>query len=390
MKRESEVDGGLSRSLLEQQSDDGSEGGGDNGEEVVGESSSAVTVVLLFTTLVAVCGTFGSGCALGYSSQAESGIMEDLGLSLAEYSVFGSMSAAGGTLGALVCGKITDLIGRRGALWLSEVFCFAGWLAIAFSKGAWSLDLGRLSVGTGVAVLTYVAPVYVAEISPKNLRGGLTVFNQFVLCLGMSTIYFVGNIISWRVLALIGALPALLQLIGLFFIPESPRWLAKNGQEKGCESVLRRLRGRNADIDQEAAEIRDYIESLKLQPQNKFWEMFQRKYAYALTVGVGLMALQQTSGATGIACYASSVFEMAGFSSSVGTASMAAIQIPSTALGVFLMDRWGRRPLLIVSAAGMCFACFLAGMSILFQDFQWLSDVTPALVYIALLVMHYD
>ncbi|XP_061993489.1 sugar transporter ESL1-like [Rosa rugosa] len=84
----------------------------------------------------------------------------------------------GGIIGALVNGKITDLIGRRGTMWLSETFSAAGWLTIAFAQNAWWLDLGRLSVGFGVGLICYVVPVYIAEITPKDLRGRFTSATQ--------------------------------------------------------------------------------------------------------------------------------------------------------------------------------------------------------------------
>ncbi|KAL6142694.1 hypothetical protein ACLB2K_060971 [Fragaria x ananassa] len=97
-------------------------------------SSSSATLVVVLSTLVALCGSFGYGCAIGYSSSAESGIVEDLGLTVAAYSVFGSIMTVGGMIGALVNGKITDLIGRRGTMWLSEAFSAAGWLTISFAQ----------------------------------------------------------------------------------------------------------------------------------------------------------------------------------------------------------------------------------------------------------------
>ncbi|KAK6915525.1 Major facilitator, sugar transporter-like, partial [Dillenia turbinata] len=337
-----------------------------NGQVVLGDSSSSATATLYLSTMVAVCGSFGTGCSAGYSSQAESGIMEDLGLTVAEYSVFGSILTIGGMVGALPCGKVTDLLGRRG--------------------GAWLLDFGRLSVGIGNSMLSYVVPVYIAETSPKNLRGGFTILNQFVLVCGVTTVFLAGNLINWRLLALIGALPSVMQVLGLFFIPESPRWLAKIGQEKGCEEVLHRLRGDNADIAKEAEDIREYMKDLKGQPQAKFFDMFHMKYTYALIVGVGLMVMQQIGGANGVAFYASSIFTAAGFSSVVGTTAMAIIQVPSTGVGVFLMDRSGRRPLLIASAAGMCFGCLIVGTSFLFQDLQRWNDATPTLVFLGIMI----
>ncbi|CAL5400626.1 unnamed protein product [Camellia sinensis] len=106
-----------------------------NGSGDVGGSSSSTTAVLVLGTFVAVSGLFAYGCASGYSSPAESGIMEDLGLSSTEtYSVFASIMTVGGMLGAVVSGKIADLIGRRGAMWFSDIFVTVGWLAILLAE----------------------------------------------------------------------------------------------------------------------------------------------------------------------------------------------------------------------------------------------------------------
>eukprot|EP00261_Vitis_vinifera_P039312 XP_019080555.1 PREDICTED: sugar transporter ERD6-like 3 isoform X4 [Vitis vinifera] len=297
----------------------GGSGSGDGG-------SSPVTAVVIISTAVAVCGSFNTGCAAAYSSPAKSGLMEDLGLSVAEYSVFGSIWTAGGILGAIISGKTADLIGRRGTMWFADIFCIMGWLLIAFAKDYWWLDLGRLSMGFGVGLISYVAAVYISEISPKSLRGGFTSVSSLMICCGFSLIYFLGTVISWRTLAIIGAVPCTLQTIGLFFIPESPRWLAKVGREKELEAALQRLRGQRANISQEAADIKEYTETFQQLPKATIVDLFQRRYAHSLIVGVGLMVLAQFSGVTAVQCFASSILESADFSTTLGSRAIAILQ----------------------------------------------------------------
>ncbi|KDO42695.1 hypothetical protein CISIN_1g019756mg [Citrus sinensis] len=227
---------------------------------------------------------------------------------------------------------------------------------------------------------------------------------------GCSLAYFFGNVIPWRILALIGVIPCVLQLIGLFFIPESPRWLVKIGKEKEFETTLQNLRGKGADISQEAAEIRDHIEISQKHSEARLLNLFQRRYANSLIIGVGLMLLQQFGGASAMAYYTSSIFEKAGASGSIGSRGIAIIQIPAVITSVLLMDKAGRKPLLMVittsrtlfkmfdfvdqrgyengyqylqiSACGMAFGCFLIGLSFYLKEVKNMNDAAHILVLV--------
>ncbi|XP_056699813.1 sugar transporter ERD6-like 5 isoform X3 [Spinacia oleracea] len=268
----------------------------------------------------------------------------------------------------------------------SELLCLAGNLAIVFAKVAWLLDIARLLIGVGIGIISYVVPVYVAEITPKNLRGVFTAAHQLMICCGVSTMWLAGNILHWRILALIGIVPSVLQFLGVFFIPESPRWLAKNSRWGECEDVLKHLRGQHVDTSAEATEIREYTETLQHLSEAKFLDLFQKEYTRSLIVGVGLMVFQQFGGVNGIVFYASSIFQSAGFSERVGTIAMVTLQVPMTVVGTLLMDKSGRRPLLMISAAGTCLGCFLTGLSFLLQDLHMGNTEAPILALIGVLM----
>ncbi|KAL6493860.1 hypothetical protein OROGR_031769 [Orobanche gracilis] len=151
---------------------------------------------------------------------------------------------------------------------------------------------------------------------------------------------------------------------------------AKIGRWDGSEASLVRLRGKNSNISAEAAEIRDYTRALEQLKDPRIIDLFQRKYAHSLIVGLGLMVLQQFGGVNAIAYYASAIFSSAGKL----VLSKCVSDVPLTVLGTLLMDKSGRRPLLLVSVAGTCLGCFLIGLSFLLQDHK-LSDFSPSLAF---------
>ncbi|KAH0876956.1 hypothetical protein HID58_064350, partial [Brassica napus] len=314
-----------------------------------------ITVAVLFSTFVAVCGSFCFGCAAGYSSMAQTGIINDLGLSVAQYSMFGSSMTFGGMFGAIFSGKVADLIGRKGTMWFGQVFCIAGWLAIAFAQNTIWLDAGRFSTGFAVGLFSYV----------------------LMQSCGCSLFYVIGNFIHWRNLALIGLIPCILQVVTLFIIPESPRLLGKWGREKECRASLQLLRGDDADVSEEANTIKETMALFDQGPKSRVMDLFQRRYAPSLVIGVGLMLLQQLSGSSGIMFYVGSVFDKGGFPKSIGSMILAVIMIPKSILGVILVEKMGRRPLLLVSTTGMClFSLFLA-FSFSFRSYGMLDELTP-------------
>ncbi|KAL8262131.1 hypothetical protein R6Q59_026180 [Mikania micrantha] len=355
-----------------------------NGEELNSIKPSNFMVYL--TTFVAVCGSFAFGSCAGYSSPTQSSIMQDLNMSLAEYSLFGSILTFGAMIGAITSGPIADYVGRKGALRISSVFCSFGWLAIFFAKGLVVLDLGRLATGYGMGVFSYVVPVFIAEIAPKNLRGMLTAANQLMICAAVSLSFVIGTMLPWRILALIGMVPCIVLVIGMFFIPESPRWLAKTGNQKEFRVALRTLRGNNADISEEADEIQDYIETLEKLPKTKLFDLFQRRYSRSVIIGVGLMICQQFGGINGICFYTSSIFESAGFPADVGTIIYALVQIVVTTLNALFLDKAGRKPLLLVSGTGLVLGCLITALSFYLKTYEYGLSVVPALAVTGILV----
>ncbi|CAH9081262.1 unnamed protein product [Cuscuta europaea] len=342
--------------------------------------------MVFFSTIVAVCGSYSFGSCAGFSSPTQTAIREDLHLSLAEYSLFGSILTFGAMIGAITSGPISDFIGRKGAMRMSGTFCVAGWLAIYFAKGAVPMDIGRLATGYGMGVFSYVVPVFIAEIAPKDLRGTLTTINQLMICSGVSVAFILGTILSWRALALTGIIPCAVLVMGLFIIPESPRWLAKIGNQKDFENSLYRLRGKDADISAEASEIMDYIQSLEKLPQARLLDLFQRRYLRSVIVGVGLMVCQQFGGINGVCFYTSSIFESSGFPSNVGTIIYAILQVVITALGAALIDRAGRKPLLVVSATGLVVGCTLTAISFFLKGHEIAVSAAPLLAVTGILV----
>ncbi|KAF3609307.1 hypothetical protein DY000_02051429 [Brassica cretica] len=282
-----------------------------------------VTTCVILSTFVAVCSSFSFGCAGGYTSGAESQIMKELDLSIAEFSAFGSFLNLGAALGAFCSGQLAITLGRRrDVLWL---------------------DAGRISLGIGVGLISYVVPVYIAEITPKHVRGAFTSSNQLFQNCGLSLIYFFGTVINWRFLAIIGALPCVIQAIGIYFIPESPRWLAKIGSGKDVEHSLHQLRGRDADVSGESAEIQVMTKRLEEDSKSSFYDMFQKKYRRTLV-------------------------------------------IPKALLAVIFVDKWGRRPLLLVSAAGMSIGSLLIGVCFTLQGMDILPELTAVVIFICILV----
>ncbi|KAF2287955.1 hypothetical protein GH714_003476 [Hevea brasiliensis] len=172
---------------------------------------------------------------------------------------FGSVITIGGVMGSIVNGKMADLIGRRLTMWVSEFFCITGWFAVAFAPVAWLPDLGRLSMGIGLAIIFYVVTVYIAEITPKNARGGFIAANQ-----------------------------------------------AKVGREKQLELALQCLRGKNVNIQHKAAYIRDYTKTFQGHSEARLLDLFKGRYALALIAVAELLLLQQFGGNNAIAFYASS------------------------------------------------------------------------------------
>ena len=331
---------------------------------------------VIFSTLVAALG----GLLFGFDTAVISGTTESLQrvFELDEWGLgFAVASALIGTIiGALAAGKPAEQLGRKRVLFALAVFYFVSALGSAVA-GSLAIFVGfRFLGGLAVGAASVVAPMYIAEIAPAHLRGRLVALNQLNVVAGI-LIAFLSNFMlaqiipepsAWRWMLGIEAVPAALFFFLLFFIPESPRWLVKQGRTGEARIVLERVG--EADVEREMSEI---VASLKTEASRTTSALFQRRYALPLFLAFSVAMLNQLSGINALMYYAPRIFQMAG--AGVDAALLQAVAVGGTnllftVLALFVIDRFGRRPLLLAGGVGAAVSLALTALAFYTGNFE--------------------
>ncbi|MFA6349714.1 MAG: sugar porter family MFS transporter [Candidatus Omnitrophota bacterium] len=296
----------------------------------------------------------------------------------------------GAVIGAAFSGSMADKLGRRRSIVITAVLFSLGAVGSAFSQSIPVMIACRFVIGLAIGVASYVAPLYISEISPANVRGALVSLNQLMITCGIVVSYLVDYMIAegqneWRWMFGFGAIPAMILLIGMIYLPETPRWLVKQGLIDKARKVLGRIgNGRNAD--QEISEI-----SKTLTDKKCSWkEVLQPWIRPALFVGIALAFFQQATGINTIIYYAPTIFEFAGFGSHkvaiLATIGVGTVNVLMTVVAIWLLDKLGRKPLLYIGMAGMALSLGVLGTAFhmvnLSGMLKWIC-VASVLFYIA-------
>jgi SP family galactose:H+ symporter-like MFS transporter len=329
-----------------------------------------------FITVIAGISALG-GLLFGYDTGVISGailfIQKDFGLSAMQEEIVISAVLLGAVIGAAVGGTLADCFGRRRVLILTAVIFALGAVGTALAPDVVWLIAGRMIIGAAIGVASFTAPLYISEVSPVNIRGRLVSLNQIALTAGIVISYLVDYALAgsrgWRWMFGLAAIPAAALGIGMLFVPESPRWLVSRALPEQAQAVLRRIRG-TADVADELTEIQS---SLKRQG-GRWSELLSPLVRPALIVGIGLAIFQQVTGINTVIYYAPTIFQAAGFASApvaiLATVGVGVVNVLMTVAAMLLLDRVGRRPLLLSGLVGMVLSLGALGLAFALPNLQ--------------------
>ena len=266
-----------------------------------------------------------------------------------------SGAMAGAAAGAAVGGQLADRLGRRRLILIAAIVFFVGSFTMAVAPTVPVLVAGRLIDGVAIGFASIVGPLYISEIAPPGIRGGLTSLNQLMVTTGILLSYFVNYAFAdagaWRWMLGAGMVPAIVLAIGILKMPESPRWLFEHGRRDEARAVLKRTR--SGGVEEELGEIEETVET---QSETGVRDLLAPWLRPALVVGLGLAVFQQITGINAVIYYAPTILESTGLgnvASILATVGIGTINVVMTVVAIMLVDRVGRRKLLLVGVGGM-------------------------------------
>lgn len=289
-----------------------------------------------------------------------------------------SMALLGAMLGAAGGGWINDAYGRKKSTLLADLMFALGSLVMCAAGGPYILILGRLFVGLGVGIASVTAPVYIAEAAPSEIRGGLVSTNVLMITGGQFFSYLVNLGFTevpgtWRWMLGVAAVPAIIQFVLMLFLPESPRWLYRKDEKAKAIAVLEQI----YDADRLEEEV-DLLASASMHEfqsncTGSYLDIFRLKeLRLAFFAGAGLQAFQQFTGINTVMYYSPTIVQMAGFTSNrlalLLSLIVAAMNASGTIVGIYLIDRCGRRRLALTSLAGVVLSLVILAMAFILQS----------------------
>jgi len=303
-----------------------------------------------------------------------------------------SSALLGCVAGVSLAGLMSDRFGRRKALIVAAVCFLVSAVGTALPRTLTEFVVFRALGGVGVGIASMVSPMYIAEVSPARLRGRLVSVNQIAIATGMLVVYFVNYFIvlgkpevwnvnsGWRWMFGSEAVPCVIFLLLLFAVPESPRWLAGKGKHQQALAILRRIGGAR----QARKELEEIEEALAEEPVS-LRQLLHPGMMKIVVIGVVLAVLQQVTGINVILYYAPKIFASLGAAADtamLNTIVIGGSMVAFTVVAIGCVDRWGRRPLLLLASAGMAVSLFtFSGVAYLQKTGPW--ALLPILVYIA-------
>lgn len=275
--------------------------------------------------------------------------------------------ALGCIVGCLIAGSVSDKYGRRKGLMTAAIIFFGSSLAMAFAHSSGSFIFYRFLAGIGVGIASVLSPIYIAEVAPAHIRGRMVAINQLTVVIGI----FITNLVNyslrnegadaWRWMVGLGAVPSLLFVVGVIFLPETPRWLTKAGKDKKAENILTKIGGKLYASDT----IQSIKQSLTGDMKVSYAAVFRKDVLPAVIVGIGLAVFQQFCGINVVFNYTAKIFESVGFNQDDQLKQMVFIGLVNlvcTLIAMWQVDKLGRKPLMLFGAVGLTVLYIISGI----------------------------